>query len=172
MNGEMHKFYGKYRGTVVNIDDPMQLGRIQAQVPDVLGLELSTWAMPCFPSTGKQSGIWSLPQVGSGVWIEFEQGDPDYPVWSGCWYGSAAEVPAQALTALPGSSNILLQTSGQTVVLMSDAPGPQGGILLKTASGAMIAINDSGITITNGQGATISLSGPTVSINDGALQVV
>ena len=71
------------------------------QVPDVEGLLPSSWAMPCLPFAGKQMGAYMLPQIGSGVWVEFEQGDPDYPIWSGCWYGSVAEVPALALAGNP-----------------------------------------------------------------------
>jgi uncharacterized protein involved in type VI secretion and phage assembly len=112
-----------------------------------------------------------LPQIGAGVWVEFEQGDIDYPIWSGCWYGSAAEVPALALGAAPALPNIVLQTGGQTTLMLSDLPGPTGGILLKTLTGAMIAINDVGITITNGKGAAIVMTGPTVTVNGGALTV-
>jgi len=89
-NGQ--KFYGKYRGTVMNNLDPLQIGRLQVDVPDVAGLIPSSWAMPCFPFTGKQMGAYMIPQIGSGIWVEFEQGNPDYPIWSGCWYGLAAEV--------------------------------------------------------------------------------
>jgi len=73
------KYYGKYRATVVNNLDPEQRGRIQAIVPDVLGLIPSSWAMPCVPIAGKQQGIFMIPQIGASVWIEFEQGDADYP---------------------------------------------------------------------------------------------
>jgi hypothetical protein len=62
-----YKFYGKYRGTVLNNIDPMQMGRIQAQVPDVSSLLPTSWAMPCFPLSGKQMGVWAIPQVGAGV---------------------------------------------------------------------------------------------------------
>jgi uncharacterized protein involved in type VI secretion and phage assembly len=165
------KFWGKYRGTVLDNVDPMQLGRLMVQVPDVGGSIPSTWAMPCLPMTGKQSGVWVLPQIGAGVWVEFEHGDIDYPIWTGCWYGSAAEVPALALAATPGMPNIVLQTGGQTTLMLSDTPGPTGGILLKTLTGAMIAINDVGITISNGKGATIVMTGPTVTVNSGALTV-
>src|SRR6185312_8204491 len=89
----MSKFFGKYRGTVIQNVDPEQRGRIQVMVPDVSGLIPSSWAMPCVPITGKQSGVYAVPQIGAGVWIEFEQGDPDYPVWVGGFWGSAAEVP-------------------------------------------------------------------------------
>ena len=166
------RFFGKYRGTVINNLDPMQMGRIQAMVPDVSNVIPSSWAMPCFPVTGKQMGAWMIPQIGTGVWIEFEQGDPDYPIWSGCWFGSAAEVPALALAAPPAVPSFVLQTQGQNTVMISDVPGPTGGILLKTTTGAMIAINDVGITISNGKGATIVLTGPSVTINNGALTII
>ena len=166
------KFYGKYRGMVLNNIDPMQMGRIQVQVPDVASLIPTSWAMPCFPLSGKQMGMWAIPQIGTGVWVEFEQGNPDYPIWSGCWFGSAAEVPALALTAPPPLSDIVLQTATQNTLLLSDLPGPAGGILLKTTTGALISINDVGITISNGKGATIVMTGPTVTINAGALVVV
>jgi uncharacterized protein involved in type VI secretion and phage assembly len=165
------RFYGKYRGMVMNNIDPMQIGRLMVQVPDVTGLLPSTWAMPCLPFTGKQMGFWALPQIGTGVWVEFEQGDPNFPIWSGCWYGLVAEVPVLALAAPPAVSNIVLQTMLQNTFLISDVPGPTGGFLLKTTTGALISINDVGITISNGKGATIVMAGPTVTINAGALVV-
>jgi uncharacterized protein involved in type VI secretion and phage assembly len=166
-----NKYYGKYRGTVVNNVDPMQEGRLLVQVPDVLGLPPSSWAMPCTWFSGKQMGAWALPQVGAGVWVEFEQGDPDHPIWTGCWFGSAVEVPALALAAPPGVPNVVLQTQGQNTLLLSDTPGPSGGIVLKTLTGALIQVNDLGITISNGKGAIITLTGPTVTVNGGALAV-
>lgn len=175
------KFYGKYRGTVVNNLDPLQLGRIQVMVPDVLGLSVSSWAMPCVPIAGKQQGIFVLPQVGAGVWVEFEQGEPDYPIWVGCFWGIAAEVPALALAPPPPppGQNIVIQTTGQNTLLLSDVPGPTGGVMLKTATGVMVLMNDIGVTITNGKGATITMNGPAititgspVTINNGALTIV
>jgi uncharacterized protein involved in type VI secretion and phage assembly len=166
------KYFGKYRGMVMNNIDPMQMGRLMVQVPDISGLIPSTWAMPCFPVTGKQMGLWVLPPIGAGVWVEFEQGDPDYPIWTGCFPGSTADVPALALAGNPVSPSIVLQTGLQNTIMISDLPGPTGGILLKTSTGAMIAINDIGITISNGKGATIAMTGPTVDINAGALTVI
>lgn len=163
-------FWGKYRGTVVNNVDPMQIGRLQVLVPDVSGVMLSSWAMPCAPVAGMQSGMFALPIIGSGVWVEFERGDPDYPIWVGCFWGTAAEVPATALAVPPAVPGITLQTPLQNAIQISDTPGV-GGILLKTPTGAMLTINDVGITMTNGRGATISMVGPTVDVNVGALTV-
>lgn len=167
----MKTYFGKYRGTVIQNVDPEQRGRIQAMVPDVAGLLPSSWAMPCVPIAGKQSGSWVVPQIGAGVWIEFEQGDPDYPIWTGGFWGLAAEVPALALAGNPASPSIVLQSGLQNALVISDVPGPTGGILLKSPTGAMILVNDIGITISNGKGATIVLAGPTVTINNGALVV-
>ncbi|MEC4748953.1 phage baseplate assembly protein V [Methylomicrobium sp. Wu6] len=164
-------YYGKYRGTVLNNVDPLQTGRLQVQVPDVAGLVPTSWAMPCFPSSGKQTGAYLLPQIGAGVWVEFEQGDPDYPIWSGCWYGSAAEVPALALAGNPASPSMLLQTGLQNTFVISDLPGPTGGIMLKSTTGASIIVNDTGIYIQNGKGASLIMTGPTVTINNGALVI-
>jgi uncharacterized protein involved in type VI secretion and phage assembly len=165
------RYYGKYRGTVINVEDPMRKGRLLADVPQVLGLVPSTWAMPCVPFAGTQSGMWALPPVGSGVWIEFEQGDPQFPIWTGGFWGSGAEPPALAQASPATVSHIALQTTMQNGLLISDAPGPTGGILLKTPAGATIAVNDTGITISNGKGASITLTGSTVNVNMGALTV-
>jgi len=166
------KYYGKYRGTVLNNIDPMQIGRLMVQVPDVAGLLPSSWAMPCFPVTGKQMGAYMIPQIGTGVWVEFEQGNPDYPIWSGAWYGSVAEVPALALAGNPASPSIVLQTGLQNSIIISDLPGPTGGIMLKSTTGATIIVNDTGIYIQNGKGASLIMVGPSVTINNGALTVI
>jgi len=168
----MEKYFGKYRGTVVNNVDPMQMGRLQIIVPDVSNVIPTTWAMPCFPLAGKQMGAYYIPQIGSGVWVEFEQGDSDYPVWVGCYYGSVAEVPTLALAGNPASPNIAFQTTLQNTLIISDLPGPTGGIMLKSATGATIIVNDTGIYIQNGKGASLVMVGPSVTINNGALVVV
>jgi uncharacterized protein involved in type VI secretion and phage assembly len=169
---EPEKFLGKYRGTVVNNVDPEQRGRIQVMVPDVSNVMVSSWALPCAPVGGMQTGMFAVPPIGAGVWVEFEQGDPDYPIWTGCFWGSTAEVPALAKTVPPAVSGITLQTTLQNGVVISDVPGPTGGIMLKSTTGASIIVNDTGIYIQNGKGASIIMTGPTVTINQGALVVI
>jgi uncharacterized protein involved in type VI secretion and phage assembly len=166
------KYFGVYRGTVVNNIDPLQIGRVIALVPDVGGIIPTTWAMPCIPMAGKQMGTFMVPQIGSGIFVQFEAGDPDRPVWVGGWWGDVAEVPALALAGVPGNPNIVLQTTLQNAIVVSDLPGPTGGIMLKSTTGASIIVNDTGIYIQNGKGASIVMTGPTVTINAGALVVI
>jgi len=166
------KFFGKYRGSVVNNVDPEQRGRIQAIVPDVSQAVPTSWAMPCLPVAGMQGGMFTVPPIGAGVWIEFEQGDPDFPIWVGCYYGTAAEVPAMARAVPPGVSGITLQTMLQNGLTISDVPGPTGGILIKTTTNAFISVSDVGITINNGKGAMITMTGNTIDFNAGALTII
>jgi uncharacterized protein involved in type VI secretion and phage assembly len=165
------RFYGKYRGLVLNNVDPMQIGRIQVIVPDVSNIGISSWAMPCAPVAGIQHGQFAVPPIGSNVWIEFEQGDPDYPIWVGAFWGTAAEVPALSRIVPPAVPGITFQTVLQNGIVISDVPGPTGGIMLKSTTGATLIVNDTGIYIQNGKGASIVMTGPTVTVNAGALVI-
>jgi hypothetical protein len=170
------RYYGKYRGTVIENIDPEQIARVLLQVPDVLGEIPSSWAMPCVPVAGIQAGCFVVPPIGSQVWVEFEQGDPDYPIWTGGFWGLVAEVPVLAIAppAIPPGQNIVLQTSGQNTLVVSDSPPTplSGGIVLKSMTGAMIVVNDAGIFISNGKGASITMVGPAVTVNLGALTII
>jgi uncharacterized protein involved in type VI secretion and phage assembly len=166
------KYFGKYRGTVLNNLDPLQEGRIQVQVPDVTGLVPGSWATPCLPAAGIQNGLYTVPPIGALVWVEFERGDPDAPIWVGGFWGSGAEVPALARTVPPGLSGFTLGTTLGHSLVVGDAPGPAGGILLKSPTGATLIVNDTGIYLQNGKGASLVMTGPTVTINNGALVVV
>ena len=179
MNGSEtnRKYYGKYRGTVLNNVDPLQRGRLMAMVPDVLGAIPSSWAEPCVPlagPTGPPMGVYLVPPIGAGVWIEFEGGDPSHPIWAGCRWGAPSDVPTLAKAGNPADPNIVLQSLLQHSIMISDLPPTPatGGIILKSTTGAMIVVNDSGIYIQNGKGASITMIGPTVTVNNGALTVI
>jgi uncharacterized protein involved in type VI secretion and phage assembly len=168
------QFLGKYRATVLNNVDPEMRGRLMLNIPDVLGVVPSTWAEPCTPlagPTGPAMGVYMVPPIGAGVWVEFEHGDPNYPIWVGCRWGGPSDIPPLAHAGLPVSPNIVMQTAGQNSFVISDLPGPTGGIMLKSATGASIIVNDTGIYIQNGKGASLIMTGPTVTINNGALVV-
>jgi hypothetical protein len=160
----MSQFFGKYRGQVENNIDPQQMGRIQVSVPAVLGEGTLSWAMPCVPYAGSGVGFFAIPPNGANVWIEFEGGDPDYPIWSGCFWG-LGEVPA-----LPAIAEMKVLKTDIGTITLNDIPG-LGGIKIETTLGAKIEITAQGIEINNGLGGSITLMGPQVSINNGALEV-
>jgi hypothetical protein len=166
------KYYGKYRGSVVNNVDPLKKGRLTAQVPDVLGTAISSWAMPAVPLAGPQVAHYVIPPQGAGIWVEFEQGDKSFPIWTGCWWGDQGEVPASAHAGTASPPNIIMQpqagTQGAPTLILS---GGDTSITLTTPGGASLVINDTEIVISTGKGASISLKGSTVTINDGALTV-
>ena len=164
MNVKGPPFYGKYRGVVTDNRDPLMLGRIRARVPDVYGEEESGWAMPSMPYAGNGVGLFLIPPVNASVWFEFEHGDPDYPIWTGCFWAQG-EVPATPATP----ETKVLKTDVGTITL-NDLPGA-GGITVETKAGMKIVMNVAGIEINDGQGGTIKLTGPQVSVNNGALEV-
>ena len=105
------------------------LGRIQAKVPDVLGDDESGWAMPCVPFGGSGVGFFVLPAVGAGVWIEFEHGDPDYPIWTGCWLGARPRCPPDAAGAAVQEGDD--QDDGRPTASCSTTRPGIGGITLE-----------------------------------------
>ncbi len=161
----MTQFYGKYRGTVANAVDPMQQGRIQVQVPAVLGEGQMSWAMPCVPYAGPGVGFFAIPPVGANIWVEFEGGDPDYPIWSGCFWG-IGEVPA-----LPAVAEMKVLKTDTCTITLNDLPGV-GGVTIETVAGMKIMLSATGLEIDNGQGGSIKMTGPQVSVNNGGLDVV
>lgn len=160
----MTQYFGKYRGKVEANVDPQQQGRIMVSVPAVTGSGTLNWAMPAVPFAGSGVGFWAIPPVGANVWVEYEGGNPDYPIWSGCFWG-VGEAPATP--AVP--QVVVLKTQTCTLTL-SDLPGV-GGVTIETSNGMKITMSATGLEITDGQGATITMQGPTVSVNNGALDV-
>ena len=158
----MSEFFGKYRGLVVNNVDPLQQGRIQVSCPSVLGPEMPSWAMPNAPFVGIQMGMFAIPQIGAKVWVEFEAGDPDKPIWSGGFWGPGE---APALPPVPQVVTIKMLTGSVTINDLI------GSVIIETTIGAKIMLSPAGIEIDNGQGASIRMIGPMVSINNGALDV-
>lgn len=169
------KWWGKYKGTVVQNADPEFRGRIMCTVPTVLGLTPSSWCEACAPlagPTGPPMGVYMVPPIGAGVWVEFEGGDPNKPIWTGCRFDKG-NVPPLAL-ANPLDPNICIQSFLQNMIMVSDMPPSPltGGIILRSTLGAMIVVNDSGIYISNGKGAMITLIGTAIDFNVGALTIV
>ena len=154
-----NRFYGKYRGTVTDVDDSTL--RIKAKVPSVLGDVETGWCMPCVPYAGKDVGFAFLPEQGAGVWIEFEAGDVSFPIWTGCYWRSG-EIPSDATPTVKtvvtkAGHKLLLDDDGETITFTD-----QNENSVKLESG--------GITLERG-GKKVNVSDSNVSVNDGALEV-
>jgi hypothetical protein len=149
--------YGKYRGKVIDPIDPLQLGRIVALVPAISELPLS-WAMPATPFAGPGVGFFAIPPVGANVWIEFEGGDPNYPIWTGCFWGEG-EVPAEP--ALP--TTVMLKTTSGTLSI--DDVEEELKLSLTAANGVMsLTMSPTGIKLRLNQ-VTISITEEAISLS-------
>lgn len=175
---QQSRLYGKYRGLVTDNDDPEAMGRVRAHVPEALHDGETAWAMPCVPYAGKGHGLALLPEVGDGVWIEFEAGDPSRPIWSGCWWSRDEGLPSPASTTI----RVLATTPGHRIVLDESADEivvthPGGAEVKLTSSsislvvgGSEITMTGSDLTLKSGSGQ-VKLSASGVSVNNGALEV-
>lgn len=80
-------YAGFYKGIVSNTNDPEKRGRIKCLIPDVLGDKIeSAWCEPCVPVAYDTGGDFCLPQPKETIWIAFEKGDPNFPVYLGNWW--------------------------------------------------------------------------------------
>jgi uncharacterized protein involved in type VI secretion and phage assembly len=161
----MPQFFGKYAGIVDQNLDPHGKGRLLVKVPAVFG-DGTVWATPCVPYAAQDVGFFAMPPKDADVWVEFEAGDPNCPIWSGCFWrdDDSAPVPFSPVA----DKKKMLKTDSCTLTL-DDTPG-SGGITIEYGT-LKVEIKSQGIEITNGQGATIKLTGPKVSINGTALEV-
>ena len=140
------RFYGKYRGLVAVNVDPHNRGRLKATVPEVLGEVPSSWALPAAPYAGTGAGLFAVPPVGAGVWVEFEAGDPSRPIWSGAWWASG-EVPMD----------------------QKGTPARQNLKILRSDFGLLVALDDLAQTITLSDGAGLNLL--TIKVLEGTVEV-
>lgn len=106
-------FYGKYRGRVVSNLDPEKLGRLKINVPQVSGKNImESWAWPSGVIAGDDFGTYFIPPKGSLVWVTFENGDPNHPVWEG-GHWARDQIPKAAKQASP--NNRVLQSKNWTL---------------------------------------------------------
>jgi uncharacterized protein involved in type VI secretion and phage assembly len=166
----MKLFYGKYRGTVRNNIDPDLRGRLLVNVPAVMGAAGTNWALPCVPYAGHLAGTFIVPPIDAPVWIEFEGGHPDHPIWVGGFYPTGQSPPLGLVP--PPTEEFVIQTTLKNVLSIKDVPGPTGGILLRAGTGATIMINDTGITLQDGKGGMLTMTGGTISLNPPNLVVM
>jgi hypothetical protein len=169
MKDECPTFFGKYRGKVEDNFDLQGMGRVQVSVPDVLGEGKAAWAWPCLPGAGPSVGLFSIPPKGARIWVEFERGDPDYPIWSGgFWFLGEAPAtigPTQPMTHVWAGENFKLE-------ILDMKGAPTLNITLDTATGAVeISAGPEGLELKAGKGSVkLSLDG--TSINGSNLKVL
>ena len=125
------RFFGKHRGTCVGNLDPLQRGRIQVEVPAVAAGPLG-WALPCLPIGGTSAGVFEPPAIGTGVWVEFEQGDVDFPIWVGTWEP-------------PPADEVRLATSGGASITLGAA-----GVVIANGHGAVVELAGPSVDLNNG----------------------
>lgn len=145
------RYWGKYQGTVVVNIDPEQRLRLLVNVPEVWGLNVSSWALPCLPYAGLSLGMYVIPPVGAHVWVEFGNGNPDQPIWTGFFYDTKAEVPITAAALATPGTPIFAIGSALCSLVISDTPIPlvlpEGGILLKSGLSSITISLKGGIQI-------------------------
>ena len=172
-----NSYFGKYRGLVKRVDDPLEIGRITATVPEVFGEEESPWALPAVPFAGSGHGLVLLPESGDGVWIEFEAGDISRPIWTGCWWASGELADVSKTT-----TRSLITTKGHKLILDDQ----DDEVRLVHSQGAEIKMTKDAITLKIGRteikltkndlklkagSGQIKLSASGVNVNNGALKV-
>jgi uncharacterized protein involved in type VI secretion and phage assembly len=168
LDNAARRFYGKYRGTVVSNTDSTSRGRLQVSVPAVMG-NAPVWAMPCVPYAGDSVGFFFLPDVGAGVWVEFEAGDPRYPIWVGCFWGDGQIDSSDAVPTVK-----FLKTSSMKIRIDDTS----GELLIENDAGSSIKLTALDLTVTSKTitettGVTkVVLDAVHFDVNDGAFTVI
>lgn len=171
-----NRYFGKYRGLVTGHEFPATRGRIKVKVPAVLG-DLELLAEPCVPYAGAGVGFLMLPETDTGVWVEFEGGDPSYPIWVGFFWGDGGLPSVMGtdqkviiteqndLVLDDAGSNLKASSSGGASVTIDDKVTAQAGLL-----GGTVEVSSSGVTASKGIGK-VEVTDASVSVNSGALEV-
>lgn len=174
------RYYGKYRGQVVNNNDPANMGRLEVSVPDVLHGE-TAWAMPCVPYAGDGVGFYCLPDVGAGVWVEFEAGRVRSPIWVGCYWfkgqlPSEADAPTSRLWKTPkltmrvddNAGELLIQTGTSMKIEMSQS----GGVTTSAMDQVKHSVSAIGVMSDSGGVGKVDVTAVSVVVNGGSLAVL
>ncbi|HEX8615998.1 MAG TPA: phage baseplate assembly protein V [Thermoanaerobaculia bacterium] len=159
------RFFGKHRGLVTDVDDPLGIARIRATVPELFGGESTGWALPALPYAGENQGFHTIPPIGAGVWIEFEAGDVARPIWSGCWWREGTLPRNEKGTEAKPPLKILRSSEGMLVALDDDAKT----ITLSDSSGAnMLTIKATAGQLVLKAATKVIFESPQIDIVQGA----
>lgn len=174
-----NRYLGKYRGTVVDNADPARLGRVKVTVPSLLGADVATgWALPCVPVGGMPGQGWfAVPRVGAGVWVEFEEGDLEFPVVTGAFFSApdgTSEVPVAVAgdgsdegISDPPSRTILTTAAGHTIQI-EDAEDAEMLLIREAVHGHVVLLDADGIRIADGAGNEITMTADAFTVHSEA----
>ncbi|THB70771.1 MAG: phage tail protein [Gammaproteobacteria bacterium] len=182
-NSSTQRYYGKYRGFVVDREDPDKLGRLKLMVPSILGEEVTGWALPCLPYGGMDNiGMSIIPELEAQVWVEFEEGLVSHPIWTGTFWqpeqtmptGDSEEPTRKILRTQSGHSIELDDKEGNEEILVTHSGGASlkidcnGSIELKAQDdGALNMDAEVGsIEIADANGNTATMDSSGVAIED------
>lgn len=154
---QQNRYYGKYRAFIAENEDPETRGRCKLTIPSVLGETVSSWALPCFAYGGGQGfGVIAVPPVGSQVVAEFMEGDLSSPLWTGAFWRTSDEVPAEFTGNTAPSAKVMKTESGH-VLIFEDKEGEEK-ITLKSSAEAILEMDSEGsFALTDSGGATVTL---------------
>jgi len=159
-------FFGKYRGVVTNIDDPNNQCRIKARLEDPLQGQETGWALPVAPFAGDGHGMVMLPKVGSGVWIEFEAGQLQNPIWSGGWWASGQRPDPQGEQV-----RVIVSEHGHKLIL-DDAQDELRLVHGSSTEASPLEIKLTGSDIVLSCGlCEIKISADNISLNNGQIKI-
>ena len=156
-------FFGKYRGVVLDNDDPDQQARLKVQVPAVMGETEVGWALPALPFAGPGHGLVMLPEVGAMVWVEFEAGHVDFPIWSGCFFsGNQSRPQPEAPTA-----RLVASVNGHRIVFDDQADT----LVVEHSGGAKVELTRTEITLEITPCKIVLGQTGTIDFNDGVVKI-
>ena len=150
------RYYGKYRGFVADNKDTEKRGRLKLRVPSVLGEQITGWALPCMPFGGKTNqGLFMIPEDESQVWVEFEEGNVDKPIWVGVFWQQESDTPEEA--ALEEPTTRIIRTSSGHVLQFDDADGEEQFRLAHPSDTEMTIDSEGTVNITDAGGNVLTL---------------
>jgi hypothetical protein len=184
-------YYGKYRGIVTHNADPEKLGRLRLLVPSLFGGTfadgaasddnlVTDWAWPCLPAGGAANqGELYIPEVGAKVWVEFEEGNLDCPIWVGTFWakpGGQSELPKpndpdgaeQSEVQDPPTRKIIKTKKGHTIQL-EDKDGEELILIVHKVDESthnVVLLDANGITLTDFSGNVIQTTASGILLSD------
>lgn len=158
------RYYGKYRARVVDNQDPKKLNRVRTEMPQLFGKGVILgWALPALPPH-----LSDVPEIGKLTWIEFEAGDTDFPIWSGCWWAVRSGVSELPENAQDKDDSVMYNVlGGSSIILKKD-----GSVEVISRTGSSVFIDSSGEVVIHSIGKVRIDSGSEVVLGNQSGYVV